>query len=238
MSYAGKPYLPPGPIAPPQEATNSLGTVSLVLGILSVFMGCPLAIGALITGWVGMKREPSGMARAGFFIGLIMTIFHVLAGVAVLLFFVFVIGIAAIAESQDRATANSSSYPGSSYSESSGFDSSYGSPDIAPFPVSMPEPMELPKMPDPYVPPPMTPGMDPTAFPGGPDFGSPPNFGPGGMGPGGIGPPSGMGPEAGFPPGAFPPGAFPSGPGAYPGAFPPGLGPPTTMETLAPTPEE
>jgi hypothetical protein len=232
MSYAGKPYPPPGTYAAPQEATNPLGVVSLVLGIMSIFMGCPAAIGALITGWMAMKREPSGMARAGFFIGLIMTIFHVVAGIVGVIIFVCIIGFAAYADSQQRATPNYSSYPGSSYSESSGFDSSYGSPDIAPMPVAMP-PMEMPKMPDPYVPPPMAPGMDPTAFPGAPDFGAPPSFSP----------PSGMGRGPGFPSGAFGPRAFPSGPGAYPGAFPPGafppgLGPPTTMETLSPTSED
>ncbi|HEV7279717.1 MAG TPA: DUF4190 domain-containing protein [Pirellulaceae bacterium] len=231
MSYAGKPYLPPGPIAPTQDANNSLGTISLVLGILSVFMGCPLAIGALITGWIGMKREPSGMARAGFVIGLIMTIVNVVAGIVGLLFFVFVIGIAAYAESQERATVDYSryptpSYPNSSHSRPSEFGSS---PDIAPFPVSMPpiEMPEMPKMPESYVPPAMPPGMDPSAFPRSPGFGAPPRFEP----------PGGMGRGPGFPPGAFPPGALP--PGAYPpGAYPPDLGAPTTMETLTPTSDD
>lgn len=222
MSYAGKPYQPPGPYVRPQEATNSLGTVSLVLGILSVFMGCPLAIAALITGWVGMKREPSGMARAGFTIGLIMTIFNVVAGIVGLMFFVLFVGLAglgAYVDSQEREGSSYSSYPSSDYS-SDPFDSSYGSPDIAPFPVSMPEPMEMPKIPDPYVPPPYIPppmpGVGPGSFPGSPDFG----------------PSSGFGPPGSMPPGAYPPGAFP------PGAFPPGLGPPTTMETLSPASED
>jgi hypothetical protein len=219
MSYAGKPYPPPGPIAPPQEATNPLGVVALVLGIMSVFLGCPAAIGALITGWMGMKREPSGMARAGFTIGLIMTIFNQVAGIVGLIFFVFVIGLAglgAYVDSQERATASYSSFP-SADASADPFDSSYGSPDIAPLPVSMPQPMEMPKLPDPYVPPPyvpptMPPGIDPATFPQPPNFGAPPGFGPPGA----------------MPPGAFPPGAFPAG------AFPPGLGPPTTMETLSP----
>lgn len=219
MSYAGKPYHPPGPIAPPQEATNPLGVVALVLGILSVFMGCPLAIGALITGWIGMKREPSGMARAGFIIGLVSTILNVVAGIVGLMFFVLFVGVAGLAAYVDSKDAASQSYSSSSSSDSAAFDSSYGSPDIAPFPTSMP-PMEMPKMPDPYIPPPYIPapmpmpsGMPPGTFPGSPGFDPSSGFGP----PGSI-------PTGSMPPGAFPPGAFPSG------AFPPGLGPPTSLE--------
>lgn len=221
MSYVGKPYQPPGPIAPPQEATNSLGVVALVLGIMSVFLGCPLAIGALITGWVGMKREPNGMARAGFVIGLIMTIFNVVAGLVGLVFVVLLFGLGSAAAYVDARDENRSMSSGSAaeFPRIEPYGSPFGSDDMAPMPVSMP-PMELPKMPDPYVPRPYIPptpplGMDPSSFPQAPSFGAP----------------SGFGAPGSMPPGAYPPGAFP------PGAFPPGLGPPTMMETLSPTPE-
>ena len=218
MSYVGKPYPGPVPVAPPREANNQLGTVSLVLGVLSLFMGCPFAIGAMIVGWAGMKREPNGMARAGFILGLVMTIVNagaLLVGLMIFVVFGGLIGLGAYAESQERAREEFSDYPPTSVPtieipEPHRFDPYEGmpdpyTPDFPAMPTSMPERMRPPEfeMPEPYIPPPYEPPPMPTFEP--PAIPRPPGY----RGPSGFAPPMPFGPS---------------------GAFPPGMGPPVTVE--------
>ncbi|GHJ05887.1 hypothetical protein TPA0907_63390 [Micromonospora humidisoli] len=55
----------------PQGQQNTLGLVSLILGIASLpllcclFLGLPVAIGAVITGWLGMQKANQGLASNG-----------------------------------------------------------------------------------------------------------------------------------------------------------------------------
>ncbi|QDY10558.1 hypothetical protein FJK98_28250 [Micromonospora sp. HM134] len=55
----------------PQGQQNTLGLVSLILGIASLpllcclFLGLPLGIGAVITGWLGMQKANQGLASNG-----------------------------------------------------------------------------------------------------------------------------------------------------------------------------
>lgn len=92
MSYAAKP-------APVQdqagEGTNTLAMASLVLGILGfVTGGCPFSLAAVVTGWMGMKREPQGMAKIGFWLGVAGMILQVLLGLFLLLSFGAAFGLA------------------------------------------------------------------------------------------------------------------------------------------------
>jgi hypothetical protein len=82
MSYAAKPL----PAA--DQGNNSLALVSLILGIVGLVTGgCPFSLAAAITGWMGMKREPSGQAKIGFWLGVVGMILQALLGLFILLFF-------------------------------------------------------------------------------------------------------------------------------------------------------
>ncbi|WP_329014627.1 hypothetical protein OG271_06865 [Micromonospora rifamycinica] len=55
----------------PQGQQNTLGLVSLILGIASIplvccaFLGIPVGIGAAVTGWLGMQKANQGLASNG-----------------------------------------------------------------------------------------------------------------------------------------------------------------------------
>lgn len=86
MSYAVKPV--PGDKALANDGNNALGLVSLILGIVGLVTGgCPFSIGATITGWMAMKREPAGTARIGFWLGVVGMVLQTLLGLFVLVLF-------------------------------------------------------------------------------------------------------------------------------------------------------
>ncbi|WP_328343041.1 DUF4190 domain-containing protein [Micromonospora sp. NBC_00421] len=71
--YAQQPYgaaasYPGAGYPAPQGQQNTLGLVSLILGIASIpllccaFLGIPLGIGAVVTGWLGMQKAAQGLA--------------------------------------------------------------------------------------------------------------------------------------------------------------------------------
>lgn len=154
------------------------------------------------------------MARAGFIMGLVMTLVNAAFAVVGILFFVVfggLVGLGAYLDSQERATPSYSSYDGPTFAPPEmpspyiGGDP-YSVPEIPAMPTSMPgidsPTFPTPEIPSPYIPPPYTPppmpGVPSSPFPDRPGYAPPARFGP-------------------------PPG-FPSG------AFPPGLGPPVTVE--------
>ena len=93
-----QPFYPMAAMPPPTSQNQVLPTVSLVLGILSVFLFCcyggfPFGIAALITGWLGYQNtntDPQqyggrGLAIAGMVMGIIGflgTIILVILGIA------------------------------------------------------------------------------------------------------------------------------------------------------------
>ena len=92
--------------APPASQTNNLAVVSLVAGILSFFAhiipgvgGATVAIIAIVTGFMarGQIRQTGEqgmwMANAGIIIGIVHLVLLFL-GVLILLFLIFVVGIA------------------------------------------------------------------------------------------------------------------------------------------------
>ncbi len=68
--YGGTPMYPnAGPPFPPGRQ-NALGLVAMILGIASVplaccYLGLPLGIGALVTGWLGKQKADQGLADNG-----------------------------------------------------------------------------------------------------------------------------------------------------------------------------
>lgn len=72
---APNPYgqAPGGGYPPPMNPSgeNQLGMIAMICGLLSLVMGCPLSIAAIILGFVGMKKEPKGMATAGLILGIV-----------------------------------------------------------------------------------------------------------------------------------------------------------------------
>lgn len=64
---------PVGHYPPPQNPSgdNPLGLIAMICGLLSLVMGCPLSIAAIILGFLGMKKEPKGMATAGLILGIV-----------------------------------------------------------------------------------------------------------------------------------------------------------------------
>ena len=89
MSYAAKPV-------PAQEEGNPLALMSLILGIIGFLGGCPFSLAAVITGWMGMKREPSGMAKVGFWLGVVGMILQTLAILFILVVFGAALGLTAV----------------------------------------------------------------------------------------------------------------------------------------------
>lgn len=91
MSYAAKPV----PIKEAkEEGSNPLAFVSLILGIVGLVSGgCPFSLAAAITGWMGMKREPSGQAKIGFWLGVAGMILQLVIGLFILLAFGAAFGI-------------------------------------------------------------------------------------------------------------------------------------------------
>jgi hypothetical protein len=88
MSYAAKPV----PVR--DDGNNSLALASLILGIVGLVTGgCPFSLAAAITGWMGMKREPQGTAKIGFWLGVVGMILQALLGLFILLFFGAALGI-------------------------------------------------------------------------------------------------------------------------------------------------
>lgn len=86
MSYAAKPV--PAEKGQVDEGNSSLAMVSLVLGIVGLVTGgCPFSIGATITGWMGMQREPAGNAKMGFWLGVVGMVFQTLLGIFILVSF-------------------------------------------------------------------------------------------------------------------------------------------------------
>jgi hypothetical protein len=64
------PYPPPPPQGSPGGApNNTLGLVSMILGIASIplvccfYLGIPLGIAAAITGWMGKQKAEQGLAN-------------------------------------------------------------------------------------------------------------------------------------------------------------------------------
>lgn len=64
---------PGGSYPPPPNSSgdNPLGLIAMICGLLSLILGCPLSIAAIILGYVGMKKEPKGMATAGLILGIV-----------------------------------------------------------------------------------------------------------------------------------------------------------------------
>ena len=59
----------------PVVAQNPLGTASFVCSIVGLFSAGILSLVGLILGAISMRREPKGLAIAGFVIGLVGTLF-------------------------------------------------------------------------------------------------------------------------------------------------------------------
>jgi hypothetical protein len=86
MSYAVKPV--PDAKGPAVEGNNPLAMISLILGLVGIVTGgCPFSIGATITGWMGMQREPVGTAKLGFWLGVSGMIFQMFLGMFILVSF-------------------------------------------------------------------------------------------------------------------------------------------------------
>ncbi|HEV7279716.1 MAG TPA: DUF4190 domain-containing protein [Pirellulaceae bacterium] len=85
------------PVPPKDEGNNPLALVSLILAIIGlVTAGCPFSLAAVITGWMGMKREPSGQAKIGFWLGVAGIILQLLIGLLILVLFGAAIGLTAV----------------------------------------------------------------------------------------------------------------------------------------------
>ena len=98
MSYAAK------PVPAKDEGNNPLALVSMILGIIGLVSGgCPFSLAAAITGWMGMKREPSGQAKIGFWLGVVGMILQLLIGLLILIFFGAMFGLAATSVEIDSA---------------------------------------------------------------------------------------------------------------------------------------
>ncbi|MBQ1071963.1 hypothetical protein KBX06_02095 [Micromonospora sp. C31] len=74
----GQQAYPPPPMYPnagfgakgPGQQQNTLGLVSMILGIASIplvccYLGIPLGIGAVVTGWLGKQKADQGLADNG-----------------------------------------------------------------------------------------------------------------------------------------------------------------------------
>ena len=59
----------------PADEQNGLGTASFVCSIVGLFSAGILSLVGLILGAIAMRREPKGLAIAGFVIGLVGTLF-------------------------------------------------------------------------------------------------------------------------------------------------------------------
>ncbi|HEV7280576.1 MAG TPA: hypothetical protein VGN57_10255 [Pirellulaceae bacterium] len=70
-----------GGYPPPQNPSgeNQLGMIAMICGLLSLIMGCPLSIAAIILGFIGMKKEPKGMATAGLVLGIVTATLQLVA---------------------------------------------------------------------------------------------------------------------------------------------------------------
>ncbi|MGC5049945.1 DUF4190 domain-containing protein [Micromonospora sp. DT48] len=65
--YGGTPMYPNAGFAGPQGQQNTLGLVAMILGIASIplaccYLGIPLGLTALITGWLGKQKADQGLA--------------------------------------------------------------------------------------------------------------------------------------------------------------------------------
>jgi hypothetical protein len=80
------PYPPPPPGSPAGAPNNTLGLVSMILGIAAIVLGCcplswflgiPVGVAAAITGFMGKQKADQGLAtnrgqaQAGFICGII-----------------------------------------------------------------------------------------------------------------------------------------------------------------------
>jgi hypothetical protein len=93
------PYEPPPPPPPSAGApNNTLGLVAMILGIVSIplvccfYLGVPVAIAAIITGWMGKQKAEQGLANnrgqalAGFYCGIGAIVLAILGVIATLIF--------------------------------------------------------------------------------------------------------------------------------------------------------
>ncbi|MEU6024392.1 DUF4190 domain-containing protein [Micromonospora sp. NPDC048871] len=67
QSYGGGPMYPQAGFAAPGGQQNTLGLVSMILGIAAIplfccYLGIPLGAAALITGWLGKQKADQGLA--------------------------------------------------------------------------------------------------------------------------------------------------------------------------------
>ncbi len=70
-----QPYPQPYPM--PQRQDNTLGIISLILGIVSFFTGIIFSVLAIVVGYIGMKRDQK-YALAGLVLGVITLILNIL----------------------------------------------------------------------------------------------------------------------------------------------------------------
>lgn len=77
---------PGGNYPPPANPSgdNPLGMIAMICGLLSLVMGCPLSIAAIILGFIGMKKEPKGMATAGLILGIVTATLQLVVGCFIL----------------------------------------------------------------------------------------------------------------------------------------------------------
>lgn len=86
---------PPGYAPPPPSGDNPVGLIAMICGLLSFVMGCPLSIAAIILGFMGMKKEPKGMATAGLILGIVTLTLNVLVGCFILAIYGAAFGVVA-----------------------------------------------------------------------------------------------------------------------------------------------
>ncbi|SCE79223.1 protein of unknown function (DUF4190) [Micromonospora viridifaciens] len=97
--YGAAPTYPNAGYPQPQGQQNTMGLVSMILGIVSIpmvccfYLGIPIGIAAAITGHLGRQKAAQGLAnnegqaKAGFICGIIG------AGLGILLIILFLVGI-------------------------------------------------------------------------------------------------------------------------------------------------
>ncbi|MCM0674745.1 DUF4190 domain-containing protein [Micromonospora phytophila] len=68
QAHNAPPMYPNAGYPPPQGQQNTLGLVSMILGIVSIpmvccYLGIPLGIAAVVTGWLGKQKADQGLAN-------------------------------------------------------------------------------------------------------------------------------------------------------------------------------
>jgi hypothetical protein len=86
------------PSQPAGAPNNTLGLIAMILGIVSIplvccfFLGVPVAIAAIITGWMGKAKAEQGLATnrgqalAGFYCGIAAIVLAILSVIVGLIF--------------------------------------------------------------------------------------------------------------------------------------------------------